>query len=152
MPLKYHCPKCGKRFVEWGAEKLGFKCPDCDDQELVRVGISDDKPSRRSTLKRSTRKAAPRKAVSIAKAEAKTPKIIEDAERIEAQEVTKAVGVASNNEETNESVADGPKLIIDESEEEEVALDVPADLSFNRKGKSLNEGNFNNTNQGQWSS
>lgn len=27
MPVKYECPKCGRRFTEWGAEKVGFKCP-----------------------------------------------------------------------------------------------------------------------------
>jgi len=38
MPLKFYCPKCNKRFVDWGAEKLDFKCPDCKDETLYRVG------------------------------------------------------------------------------------------------------------------
>ena len=38
MPSKYYCPKCDKRFIDWGAEKLGFKCPDCTDSTLYRVG------------------------------------------------------------------------------------------------------------------
>lgn len=57
MPnIKYVCPKCGKKFVEWGAQKLGFKCPHCKDSELQRMGISSDqviltpKPRRRSKL------------------------------------------------------------------------------------------------------
>lgn len=42
MPLKYYCPKCNKRFVDWGAEKLNFKCPDCKDETLYRVGADLD--------------------------------------------------------------------------------------------------------------
>lgn len=70
MPVKYECPKCGRRFTEWGAEKVGFKCPKdqwCskdhpDDIELVRVGSSDEGLSRRPTLKRTPRKIAQPKA------------------------------------------------------------------------------------------
>jgi len=43
MPtIKYFCPKCGKKFVEWGAEKFNFKCPNCHDVQLERIGISGD--------------------------------------------------------------------------------------------------------------
>jgi len=60
MPVKYQCPKCGRRFAEWGAEKFGFTCP-ADDQcpegaadeqiELVRVG-TDDTTAKKQVLKR----------------------------------------------------------------------------------------------------
>lgn len=56
MTVKYHCRKCGKRFIDWGAEKLGFKCPDCDGEELVRVGSPDDKAAKRPSLKRKPRR------------------------------------------------------------------------------------------------
>lgn len=56
MAVKYHCRKCGKRFVEWGAEKLGFKCPDCENEELVRVGVADEKVVRKPSLKRRPRR------------------------------------------------------------------------------------------------
>ncbi len=52
MAIKYHCPKCGKRYVEWGAEKLGFRCPDCQDEELIRVGASPDKLGQTPSLRR----------------------------------------------------------------------------------------------------
>ncbi len=43
MPnIKYFCPKCGKKFVEWGAKKTDFKCPYCKDAELQRIGITSD--------------------------------------------------------------------------------------------------------------
>ena len=68
MPVKYQCPKCNRRFADWGAEKLSYQCPhddhcppDVADEtiELVRVGgpIEDPAPSG-PTLKRRSRKAA----------------------------------------------------------------------------------------------
>lgn len=59
MAVKYHCKKCGKRYIDWGAEKLGFKCPECDGEELVRVGAGEDRVVKRPSLKRRARKAAP---------------------------------------------------------------------------------------------
>jgi len=34
---KYHCPTCGRRFVEWGAKKMEFICPSegCDHVKLI---------------------------------------------------------------------------------------------------------------------
>ncbi|MCL4694484.1 MAG: hypothetical protein KJ060_18495 [Candidatus Hydrogenedentes bacterium] len=67
MPVKYSCPKCGRRFAEWGAEKYGFKCPGDEwcpaDRpeviELVRVGMQEDaKPAKKPTLKRPVKRAA----------------------------------------------------------------------------------------------
>lgn len=58
MAVKYHCRKCGKRFLDWGAEKLGYKCPDCDGEELIRVGSPDDKVVKRPSLKRKPRPRA----------------------------------------------------------------------------------------------
>jgi hypothetical protein len=71
MPIKYECPKCGRRFADWGAEKLGFKCPKDDhcpnDQrsaetaqevELVRLGSQDEQLTpRRATTKRTQRRS-----------------------------------------------------------------------------------------------
>ncbi|NUM55070.1 MAG: hypothetical protein HUU46_15600 [Candidatus Hydrogenedentes bacterium] len=66
MAVKYVCPKCNRRFTQWGAEKYGFKCPDDqwrpkdhpDDVELVRLGPSEDRPARRPALKKGARKLA----------------------------------------------------------------------------------------------
>ena len=37
MAVKYHCPACGRRFVEWGAKKMEFICPSegCDQVKLI---------------------------------------------------------------------------------------------------------------------
>ena len=68
MPVKFECPKCGRRFTEWGAEKNGLKCPDdewCthpgEEVELVRVGAQAEKPGKKTSLKRTpAKKAAPK--------------------------------------------------------------------------------------------
>jgi DNA-directed RNA polymerase subunit RPC12/RpoP len=52
MSVKYQCPKCGKRFVDWGAEKLGYKCPNCPEEELVRLGPVDGQAVPHPKLKR----------------------------------------------------------------------------------------------------
>lgn len=58
MAVKYHCRKCGKRFIDWGAQKLAFKCPDCGgEEELVRLGGADEKTARKPSLKRKPRRA-----------------------------------------------------------------------------------------------
>ncbi len=80
MAVKYHCKKCGKRFVDWGAEKLGFKCPD-DGEELVRAGLADDKAAKRPALKRRAKKAVP--SIPLEDEEL----LMEDAEAIETDEV-----------------------------------------------------------------
>ena len=63
MPIKYECPKCNRRFVDWGAEKLGFKCPDCEEQDLLRVGApaatESPAPSLRRQNKKTSEKPAP---------------------------------------------------------------------------------------------
>jgi DNA-directed RNA polymerase subunit RPC12/RpoP len=59
MAVKYHCRKCGKRYIDWGAEKLGFKCPDCNGEELVRLGQGEERGAKRPSLRRrASRKAA----------------------------------------------------------------------------------------------
>jgi len=36
---KYYCPKCHRKFIDWGAEKLGFKCPnkECEGEPLKLI-------------------------------------------------------------------------------------------------------------------
>jgi len=66
MPLKFECPKCGRRFTEWGAEKVGFKCPadewtthDGEEEaELLRVGGPDTAGSKKPSLKRPAKKVS----------------------------------------------------------------------------------------------
>jgi DNA-directed RNA polymerase subunit RPC12/RpoP len=81
MAIKYQCRKCGKRYVDWGAEKLGFKCPDCDGEELVRGVVAEEKAVRRpAALKRK-----PRRVPGSHLGE--SDYIVPDIEEIEAEEV-----------------------------------------------------------------
>jgi len=56
MPIKFHCPKCETRYVEWGAEKLGFACPRCEGQKLVRLGSVTSPLEAAPSLKRRIKK------------------------------------------------------------------------------------------------
>ena len=69
MSVKYQCPKCNRRFSDWGAEKLGFKCPGddaCPDGaedeviELVKMGSTEERLARKTT----TMKRVPRRALA----------------------------------------------------------------------------------------
>ena len=53
MAVKYSCAKCNRKFVDWGAEKLGFSCPDCEDSTLEIVNFEPAaKVKSKPTLKR----------------------------------------------------------------------------------------------------
>ena len=58
MAAKYICTKCNRKFVDWGAEKMGFQCPDCEESPLELVNFEPvAKVKSKPTLKRA---AAPR--------------------------------------------------------------------------------------------
>ena len=77
MASKYICSQCERKFVDWGAEKLEFKCPDCDDSPLEVIGFTPaakakakKKPSlkKRAVKKKATKKkAATKKKVATKK-------------------------------------------------------------------------------------
>lgn len=62
MAVKYQCPKCDRRFVDWGAEKFGFKCP-TDGEDLLRVGSAIDMAPSVNSLKRRPKKIDTRTAL-----------------------------------------------------------------------------------------
>ncbi len=95
MPtIKYICPQCGKKFVEWGAQKFNFKCPNCHDVELQRIGISNNQIIATPKIRRK-------------------PRLIEDEGDIEFPE-----GYDQEEELEDFGVADVPLI-----EDEEVPLD-----------------------------
>ena len=59
MAVKYVCPTCDRRYVDWGAEKLGYKCPVCPDSELVKLGGADDATKAPPSLKRKAKPPTP---------------------------------------------------------------------------------------------
>ena len=137
MPVKYHCPKCGRRFVDWGAEKLGFKCPDCDDAELVRAGAAEERPGKRPSLKRSGKRAAPVERVVVEEEEyvGLAAEDAEPAEETEEEVPVDEIGeeeafVAVEEEEAPGFSRSPAELIPGEPDEDEVDLDMPEDLNF----------------------
>ena len=62
MAVKYQCPKCDRRFVEWGAQKTAFKCPN-DGEDLLRVGSAIDLAPSTNSLKRRPKKIDTRTAL-----------------------------------------------------------------------------------------
>jgi len=126
MPVKFECPKCGRRFTEWGAEKNGRKCPDdewCthpgEEVELVRVGGPAEKPGKKPSLKRTpAKKAARAKRLPIAASD---------------DEILAADGADMSVDEEESDVEDEDDDIVavakgaDEEEEVEIGKSLPAD-------------------------
>lgn len=147
MPAKYVCPKCGRRFTEWGAEKFGFKCPTDEwspkdhpeGVELVKVGLSEDKPTRRPTLKRG-RKVAIAAPSAYTEEEGIVPDIEdlevamtaspegdEDFEDTEVEEEEAFVEAAAPDEIEAVGVADDSAVVVDDMEGAEIDLVEGAD-------------------------
>ncbi len=125
MAVKYYCRRCGKRFVDWGAEKLGFKCPDCDDEELVRVGVSEEKLLKRPSLKRKVRR--PAAAVPATEEDILTPDLEEfEVEEPEVEEVIAepAVATEADLEIEGETAPETPE----EAEEGDIEIGEEAPL------------------------
>lgn len=110
MAVKYHCRKCGKRFIDWGAEKLDFKCPECEEEELVRVGSAEDKAVKRPSLKRKVRRAPPPPPAEEEEFGGEETEPTEDEDVLEEDQEAEEVEEAGEGEEAGE-----------EAEEEEEA-------------------------------
>jgi len=132
MPVKFQCPKCQKRFVEWGAAKTDFKCPDCDGEELVRVGAGVDTPTNSLSLRRRPKKIDTRAALYDDDVE---PTAFSDGfpeedidEDISDNDVEPevAVGVGAADVVVDDVDVDGDVEDTDDVVEE----DIPADLDF----------------------
>lgn len=154
MPVKYHCAKCGRRFVDWGAEKLGFKCPDCGDQELVRIGVSDDRPSRRASLKRGSRKAVVAAPVELddelAAADGVPLEVDEEAVVDEEVEEPVTAFVVVDEEEGADFVRNPAELITSDADEDEVDLDMPEDLTFGEVAPPIVDDAFEEPDEDPW--
>lgn len=130
MTVKYSCPKCSRRFADWGAQKMGFKCPhdeSCppgtEDEEitLLRVGapLEDAASPQKPTLKRK---------------KAKPVKVVQESELL-----TDGEDLVVADELDTEEVEDDTE---DEEEEEEVVVGVKKTVigdSSPDDGKDLDE-------------
>lgn len=133
MAVKYHCRKCGKRFIDWGAEKLGFKCPDCGDEELVRLGASDEKGAKKPSLKRKPRR------IIAAAAASEEGLHGGDADEMDAEEpeadATDSIFLDTEDEDARAGVDLDEVIPADDlGEAEPVDLDVGEDIGFDGGG------------------
>ena len=119
MPVKYYCPKCSKRFVEWGAEKLGFKCPYCQDEEMTRLGSHGAPVKTKPSLKK---KAAKKGKAAKSKKAAVVPKLAK----------TVDVDLPDKSLDADFGLTEEILTISDDDNENIVDADegLPADLAF----------------------
>jgi hypothetical protein len=140
MAIKFECPKCGRRFVDWGAEKYGYKCPNClkdkgDDVDLQRVGAGEEGTPKRSSLKRSVRRTAVAPAVPLDEDEALVPDMealdsgdssvgdgeVEDLDDSEQEGEEEGAETAATHDSEEEAEVDDDR---EEEDEEEVIEDI----------------------------
>ena len=131
MPIKYFCPKCSKRFVDWGAEKLNFKCPVCIEEDLLRVGGSDElhTPSKKPSLKRKT------KAKKAAKKAAKKKKVPTVTSKVE----TVDLDVSGVEGEKEFEIEDSLLTVPDGDDTTDLDDELSADLAFGTVAPPLGE-------------
>lgn len=148
MPVKYQCPKCERRYVEWGAAKFGFKCPHCIDEELVRLGAIEQTTSRQSSLKRRLRRPAPQPVAAeeeemLEPIETVAPEELEEEEETEQEEeVQVGVGVApvavpeedvgaeTETAADEDIIEEGEELDMGDEFEEGTGDEIPEDMEL----------------------
>ena len=107
MAVKYSCTKCGKRFVEWGAEKIksGEGCPDCGGEFLELVGFD----AARAAVKKQPTLKRRRKATGVAALPDKTA-LRDKAELGPDSEDRDTDGAEESTENIGELEGGGPKI------------------------------------------
>jgi hypothetical protein len=139
MAIKFECPRCGRKFTEWGAERLGFKCPhdaNCPKEaadeviELFRLGGSDDKHAARASLKRTPakRKAAVPKHSEDDEAIAPDVEDMEEDEKVDDDDEEPDVVVDAEDEATDtDAVEEAVVVVGDDEDVEEDSDDIEVD-------------------------
>ena len=136
MAVKYECPECGRRFLEWGAEKFGFKCPvdeNCpeghpDGIELTPIVFEQDQPIRRKpTLKRGA--AAAKRKRAAAKIETEESLLQESSDDTEPEISVGAKGVPAATNGKDEAVSSdaGSDAIFEDDDSESSDSDSSED-------------------------
>ncbi len=133
MPIKFHCPKCDARYVEWGAEKLGFKCPHCEDQKLVRLGSVASPLEAPPTLKRRTKK--PEKSFAEEDMSTEYEGFEEGFESEETVVISPGLAAYSDEDSSADVVgAEDSDIIVDDEAAVADEFEIPEDLNFEDGG------------------
>lgn len=110
MAVKYHCSGCSKRYVEWGAKKLNFKCPDCGDEDLVRTGSPAD-VSVSNRPKPSLKRSAPKAKGEAKKSNSENEVPVVGDGIVGLEEATEDAGIPlATDSETGDLLADGTEV------------------------------------------
>lgn len=142
MAVKYECPKCNRRFTEWGAEKFGFKCPSDEwcpadhpkDIDLVRVGAAETKSSKRPSLKRTPRRTSMPVPVPL-DIEEEEEMMTESFEPSDDDAETEVMaGIPAEPVDAEPFGADAEVIEIEDPGEDAIDLDMPEDDIFGEAG------------------
>jgi hypothetical protein len=148
MPVKYECPRCGRRFTEWGAEKHGFKCPGdewCPEDrpeeiELVRMGTAEDRVGKRPSLKRHVKRPATVTAIPVQDDdEDLSSDVVDETDGDEGDEnevlLEDEEGLAADDSDDDANAGDSDESLADDEDADEV--DSDGDLSLDDIAPSL---------------
>lgn len=142
MAVKYECPKCGRRFIDWGAEKLGYKCPGCsgvganDIIKLIRIGSGEDGDLPSASLRRRAKKEVI--AVPVEEDfEAVVDDEVEEDEELVEEEVEEVEAVVIGGDHV---VADDEVVEDEDADEDAGDEEVPVDLDFGTDKVEFDEG------------
>jgi DNA-directed RNA polymerase subunit RPC12/RpoP len=134
MAVKYECPKCGRRYVEWGAEKVNFQCPHCSGAEVVkllRLGSREEVELAAASLKRRAKKE-----VIVAPVDDDIDDVVDD-EEAEVEEIEVGTGVGL----VDPALEDSADVVIDDEDADEVGdEEAPEDLDFGADKADFDEG------------
>ena len=123
MAVKYECPECGRRFLEWGAEKFGFKCPvdeNCPEGhpegiELTPITFEQDQPIRRKpTLKRGA--AAAKRKRAAAKIDTEESLLEENSDDTEPEISVGVNGVPAESNDKDDASASASDAAFDDDD------------------------------------
>ena len=125
---KYYCPKCGRKFIEWGAQKLDFKCPgkECDGEHLKLIDPKTleavEKPKTKKPRKKKERVVPVSSDFDLEDGVSEVP--LEDEEYEEPEEISEEEIEEDYLEEDEEEIPDKSDLILAETEDDLDPLEI----------------------------
>lgn len=147
MPVKYQCAKCGRRFADWGAERLGFRCPQDDkcppdaigqEYELVRIGAQETEPAAPAP---PLRRRPPKEVIGVSTFEDDAPVSPDLNEEPFSADAEESDDESEEEEETAEGDDTAKEKVesSDDEEEEEDEEELDGELEFSSETPDFEE-------------